>query len=146
MNRNSYDISKYRLEKAKEDLNAATQNLANTHLAASINRSYYCIFHAMRAVLALDGFDSKKHSGVIAYFRQNYIKTNIFDKIYSEIIGMAFEIRNKNGNRSGYNIKSVRRGIWRYDMRYGDNNIINAFIDRKIVRDYSSITQGAYFL
>lgn len=96
MNRDNYELSKYRLEKAKEDLSSATQNLVNTHLSTSINRSYYCIFHTIRAILALDGFDSKKHSGVIAYFRQNYIKTNIFDKIYSEIIGMAFEIRNKN--------------------------------------------------
>lgn len=96
MNRNSYELSKYRLEKAKEDLSTAIENLVNTHLSGSINRSYYCIFHAIRAILAFDGFDSKKHSGVIAYFRQNYIKTNIFDKIYSEIIGRAFEIRNKN--------------------------------------------------
>jgi uncharacterized protein (UPF0332 family) len=96
MNKDFYELSKYRLEKAKEDLSTAIENLANIHLSGSINRSYYCIFHTMRAILALDGFDSKKHSGVIAYFRQNYIKTNIFDKSYSEIIGMAFEIRNKN--------------------------------------------------
>lgn len=96
MNRDNYELSKYRLEKAKEDLNTAIENLVNTHLSGSINRSYYSIFHAIRAILALDGFDSKKHSGVIAYFRQNYIKTNIFDKIYSEIIGSAFEIRNRN--------------------------------------------------
>lgn len=96
MNRDNYELSKYRIEKAKEDLNTAIENLVNTHLSGSINRSYYSIFHAIRAILALDGFDSKKHSGVIAYFRQNYIKTNIFDKIYSEIIGSAFEIRNRN--------------------------------------------------
>lgn len=96
MNRDSYELSKYRLEKAKEDLSTAIENLVNTHISGSINRSYYCIFHTIRAILALDGFDSKKHSGVISYFRQNYIKTNIFDKIYSEIIGMAYEVRNKN--------------------------------------------------
>ena len=32
------------------------------------NRAYYSIFHAIRSVLALDGFDSKKHSGVISEF------------------------------------------------------------------------------
>jgi uncharacterized protein (UPF0332 family) len=96
MNRDSCELSKYRLEKAKEDLSTAIENLENTHLSGSINRSYYCIFHTIRAILALDGFDSKKHSGVIAYFRQNYIKPQVFDNIYSEIIGMAFELRNKN--------------------------------------------------
>ena len=43
MNRDSYELSKYRLEKAKEDLSTAIENLENTHLSGSINRSYYCI-------------------------------------------------------------------------------------------------------
>ncbi|MBR1702400.1 MAG: HEPN domain-containing protein [Lachnospiraceae bacterium] len=47
---------------------------------SSINRSYYAIFHALRAVTAMDGFDSSKHSGVIAYFNKNYVKEGIFDK------------------------------------------------------------------
>lgn len=96
MSRDSHELSKYRLEKAKENLRTAIENLENAHISASINRSYYCIFHLIRAILALDGFDSKKHSGIIAYFRQNYIKTQIFGKMYSEIIGMAFELRNKD--------------------------------------------------
>lgn len=96
MNKDSFELSQYRLKKAKGDLDTAIENLENGHFPASVNRAYYSIFHAMRAILALDGFDSKKHSGVIAYFRQNYIKTNIFDTSYSEIIGLAFEIRNKN--------------------------------------------------
>ena len=41
------------------------------------NRSYYAIFHAMRAVLALDGIDMKRHSGVMSEFRRLYIKTGI---------------------------------------------------------------------
>ena len=48
----------------------------------------------MRAVLAFDGFDSKKHSGIIAVFRKDYIKTGIFDDQLSDIIGTASEIRN----------------------------------------------------
>jgi len=57
------------------------------------NRAYYCIFHAMRAVLAIDGFDSKKHSGVIAAFRQRYVKTGMFSAELSEMITGAFEMR-----------------------------------------------------
>jgi len=37
---------------------------------SSANRVYYAVFHAMRAVLILDGFDSKKHSGIIAEFQR----------------------------------------------------------------------------
>ena len=46
--------------------------------SSAVNRAYYAIFHALRAVTALDGFDSGKHSGVIAYFNRDYIKNGIF--------------------------------------------------------------------
>jgi uncharacterized protein (UPF0332 family) len=62
-------------------------------LENSANRSYYCIFNAMRAVLSLDRFDSKKHSGVISAFQKDYIKTGIFPKEFSDIIGKAFDVR-----------------------------------------------------
>lgn len=57
----------------------------------ALNRAYYSIFHGMRAVNALDGFDSSKHSGVIAHFNQNYVKEGIFPKETSEIIRLASE-------------------------------------------------------
>ena len=48
------------------------------------NRSYYAVFAAMRAVLALQGFDSKKHSGIIAEFRREYIKSGLLPKELSQ--------------------------------------------------------------
>ena len=57
----------------------------------ALNRAYYSIFHGMRAVNALDGFDSSKHSGVIAHFNQNYVKEGIFPKETSKIIRLASE-------------------------------------------------------
>ncbi len=47
----------------------------------------------MRAVQALDRFDSKKHSGVIDNFRKDYIKTGIFSVAFSKIIDRAFVVR-----------------------------------------------------
>lgn len=58
------------------------------------NRAYYSIFHALRAVLVFDNFDSSKHSGVITEFRRRYIKENIFHIEVSKMIGSAFTIRN----------------------------------------------------
>jgi uncharacterized protein (UPF0332 family) len=56
----------------------------------------------MRAVLAIDAFDSKKHSGVIAKFRQKYIKTGIFPKEFSNIVRDAFDIRNNSDYNDFY--------------------------------------------
>ena len=59
----------------------------------TLNRAYYAVFYALRAVNALDCFDSSKHSGVIAHFNQNYVKTGIFPKEISKIIKLASEQR-----------------------------------------------------
>ena len=65
------DLAKYRLARAKEDLETAAGNLDNGKYRASVNRSYYAVFHSIRAITALDHFDSSKHSGVIAFFNQH---------------------------------------------------------------------------
>ena len=68
MDNTETSLANYRLSKSKSDLNAAEILLKNKLYSQSINRSYYAIFHAVRALLAFDKFDSKKHSGIIAYF------------------------------------------------------------------------------
>ena len=67
MESNVIDLSKYRWETSNEELESAIVLKDNGKYKASINRSYYSIFHALRAVTALDGFDSGKHSGIIAF-------------------------------------------------------------------------------
>jgi hypothetical protein len=84
----------YRIERAKEDLDAAHLLFDSGNYRIANNRAYYAIFHAMRAVLVFDNFDSSKHSGVIAEFRRKYIKEGIFPIEISKMIGSAFTIRN----------------------------------------------------
>ena len=50
-----------RYEHALEDLKAAELLLEKEQYKSAVNRSYYSIFHAIRAVLAYDDIDSKKH-------------------------------------------------------------------------------------
>ncbi len=73
------EISKYRFKRAQEMMEDAKVLLAQDSFASSVNRSYYSIFHALRAVTALDGFDSSKHSGVISYINREYVKKGIFN-------------------------------------------------------------------
>ena len=89
------DLSKYRLETAKDDLATAKKNFEDASYRASVNRSYYAIFHALRALTALDQFDSGKHSGIIAYVNQHYVKEGVFDKSFSKIIDSAYRLREK---------------------------------------------------
>lgn len=89
------ELAKYRMERAKEMLEAAEGNLNIRQYKTSINRSYYAVFHAMRALNILKGFDSSKHSGVIAFFNREYLKTEILDKALSVIIKNSSFLREK---------------------------------------------------
>lgn len=88
------DLIKYCLSSAKEKLNSAKVLLEAGLYKDSVGRSYYAIFCAIRAVLAVRQVDFSKHAGVIAYFQKEFIKTEIFDKKYSKYLQQAFQIRN----------------------------------------------------
>jgi len=96
------DLALYRLSQAADCLKVAESNMQLGFYKDAVNRSYYCIFHSMRAVLALGLYDSKKHSGVIAEFNRNYVKTGAFDKRFSKIISKSFQVRNRSDYEDFY--------------------------------------------
>ena len=96
------NLSKYRLERAEEMLKTARRDLDAGDYASANNRAYYCIFHAMRATLALTGEDYKKHSGVISRFSEQYLKTKVLPPELSKIISMASIIRNRSDYEDFY--------------------------------------------
>ena len=95
-------LSEYRLERAEECLKSAEELKSIEDYTTVANRAYYAMFHAMRAVMALDGEDRKKHSGVVAYFQENYIKSGIFDKEFSYAIKNAFTVRQESDYEDFY--------------------------------------------
>ncbi|MCQ2523114.1 MAG: HEPN domain-containing protein [Lachnospiraceae bacterium] len=89
------ELSRYRYEASLEALSDAKIMYKNGRYKNALNRSYYSIFHSIRAINSLDGFDSSKHSGVIAHFNQEYVKKGIFSKEASKLIKLAAENREK---------------------------------------------------
>ncbi len=90
------ELAGYRMERAKEMLSASESNLETGQYKTSLNRSYYAVFHAMRSANALKGFDSSKHSGVIAFFTKEYLKTEMIDRKLSLIIKDSSLCREKS--------------------------------------------------
>lgn len=86
-------ISKARIAHANDCLREAKLLLNSEEYKGAANRAYYAAFHALRAVLILDEFDSKKHSGIIAKFRENYLKTELFNRDISDYISSLFRVR-----------------------------------------------------
>ena len=73
-------LSLVRLKRARQHLKAARDLLSHDDFTDSVSRSYYAVFQAARALLALDQLESRKHSGVIALFNRHFVKTGKVDK------------------------------------------------------------------
>lgn len=89
----SKELSKHRLEQAKENFEEAKILYDANKFKGANNRAYYAIFHCIKAVLALEPIDFKRHKDVQAYFNKKYINTEIFPKKIGHKIAVASKIR-----------------------------------------------------
>ena len=69
-----------RLEQAHESLREANTLREAGLLRGTINRAYYAMFYAVLSLTALRQEITSKHSGVVAFFDRNFIKTGIFPR------------------------------------------------------------------
>lgn len=90
------DLACYRIEKANVILSEAKIMLEQGHPEASVSRSYYAIFTAARATLALRKLDSKKHSGVLSLFNLHFIKDGILPERMYKVIRGAKTLRERS--------------------------------------------------
>jgi uncharacterized protein (UPF0332 family) len=61
-----------------------------------VNRLYYAMFYAVLALLQEKELGTSKHSGAIALFDREYVKTGLFPKEMSKALHRAFELRQKS--------------------------------------------------
>ncbi|OGL40266.1 MAG: hypothetical protein A2042_02380 [Candidatus Schekmanbacteria bacterium GWA2_38_11] len=94
------DLALYRLQQAKETLDEAEFLLKGKKSPrAVINRAYYAMFYALLALLIFEPYSSSKHSGVLSYFNQKFIKNGLLPKRLGESINTAFELRQRGDYR-----------------------------------------------
>ncbi|MCP4399848.1 MAG: HEPN domain-containing protein, partial [bacterium] len=89
----------YRLEQAHESLDSAQLLLVHEKYRPSVNRSYYAMFYAILALLALKNFKPSKHSGAISFFNREFVKTGLIDKEFSRWLHEAFDLRQRSDYR-----------------------------------------------
>lgn len=87
------NLSKYRLESAESTYRIARLCFENNGYKDAVNRLYYAVFYALRAVLAVEGVDFKRHKDVVAYFNQKYVATEIFPRELGKKIGRLKTLR-----------------------------------------------------
>lgn len=87
-------FARYRLNKAKETLETARMIFNDgKDFTSANNRAYYAIFYAIRAVLAIEEIDFKRHKDVLAYFNKEYVNKEKFPKMIGRKISQAQRIR-----------------------------------------------------
>lgn len=123
------DLCRYRLEKAEICLASARLLAQSEDYCGAANRSYYSIFHCIRSLLALEGVDFSKHSGVMAYFQKNYVKSGIFGKEYSKISTEAFQIRSESDYDDHYIISKEEVEIQIQNAQFFLNGIVGYIND-----------------
>jgi len=79
-------LSLARLKRSRQHLKSARDLLRNDDYADSISRSYYAIFQSARALLAINGLDSRKHSGVVSLFNRHFIKAGKLYKHWAVVL------------------------------------------------------------
>ena len=60
------------------------------------------MFHAIRALLALNEIDFKKHSQVLGYFNKTYIHTGLVEARFNAIVSDASDSRNSSDYEDHY--------------------------------------------
>ena len=85
----------YRMERAKESLEAAQLLYENNMLTSSMNRIYYAMFYAVQALLVLHDVSFSKHAQVKGYFNREFINKGIFPIEIGRLYNKVFEYRQK---------------------------------------------------
>jgi uncharacterized protein (UPF0332 family) len=85
-------IAEY-LTRAHRVLKTRNLALADEDYITAVNRAYYAIFYSANALLTTKGLERSKHSGVIAAFRQHFVKTGVIEPEYSDFYGSVMENR-----------------------------------------------------
>lgn len=83
MDNKATDLCIYRIKNAEETLDTAKLCMEYKRYKDSINRCYY----AVKAVLALEEIDFKRHKEAVAYFNHNYVATGIFEREVGKRLG-----------------------------------------------------------
>ena len=81
------------IDAARGRLDAAELLFNDGKLVDAVNRAYYAVFHAGKALLYSIGRDAKTHSGLISEIGFHLVEKGIIEKRYGMILRRLFESR-----------------------------------------------------
>ena len=79
-----------------------------------INRSYYVAFYAVKAVLAIEGVDFKRHKDAVAYFNKTYVASGKVSREVGKRLGRIKTVR-EDSDYSEFYIASAEDAAKQYE-------------------------------
>jgi uncharacterized protein (UPF0332 family) len=86
-------LARRRIARAADALRDAEVLVADQRWRGAINRLFYAAFYAAKALLALRGLDTSKHSATIALFQQHFVKPGLVPSEVARGLTRAFDKR-----------------------------------------------------
>lgn len=83
------------LREAEGRLKAAEDLVRAGDYKDSINRAYYAMFHAARALLLTRDLSPKTHEGLISLFGRDFVKSGVVEEEYGRILRRTEDMREK---------------------------------------------------
>jgi uncharacterized protein (UPF0332 family) len=122
------DLSRYRISLAEETLANAKMGLENQFYRDSINRSYYAAFYAIKAVLATESIDFKRHKDAVGYFNKTYVATEKFPRELGKRLGRLKMIREES-DYSDFFIASKEDAMKQYETAKMIIDAVKSFLE-----------------
>ncbi|MBI1909583.1 MAG: HEPN domain-containing protein [Deltaproteobacteria bacterium] len=91
-----HDLAGLRLKQARARLKAAVILFEAGSYEDSLSRSYYAMFMAARALLALQSLNSRRHAGVLALLNEHFVKPGLVDSKMGRLIAEAKSLREES--------------------------------------------------
>ena len=124
------ELAEYRLSVAKEDLADAERDFEEKRYRSANNRSYYAIFRAISACLALEFKAFKSHAQVIGNFNKDFIHTGKFPKEIGQKISKAQTVRNAS-DYSDFYVVSVKETEEQIETARQVVTLVEAYLKEK---------------
>lgn len=121
------------LEKSEKNMEQALRTADMGYWDLVANRLYYAVFHAVNAMLLIDGIKTVTHKGTSIQFGKSYVLTGIFDRkdgiLYSQLQTMrekvdyqnVFTLEEEDGRKLIDSADELRKKICFYVSRKIDN-------------------------
>ena len=87
------NLIKYRMQRAKETMKEAEDDISKNFLHSAENRIYYAIFYSVLALALKHEFTTSKHKQLLGWFNRNFVKPGLIEKEFGDIYRNAFENR-----------------------------------------------------